>query len=101
MKNFEDSDIEKVVSVIKNFMDFNPENYKVKPLVRRIRSRMRKLGMNDCNNYAELLRNSMDEKNMLKQTLTINLNSFVQKIEEGSKSLEELSSAFEEIKEFN
>ncbi len=29
------------------------------------------------------------------------INTFVQKIEEGSKSLEELSSAFEEIKEFN
>ena len=29
------------------------------------------------------------------------INSFVQKIEEGSKSLEELSSAFDEIKEFN
>jgi methyl-accepting chemotaxis protein len=29
------------------------------------------------------------------------INSFVQKIEEGSKSLKELSSAFEEIKEFN
>jgi methyl-accepting chemotaxis protein len=29
------------------------------------------------------------------------INTFVQKIEEGSKSLEELSSAFEQIKEFN
>ncbi len=29
------------------------------------------------------------------------INSFVRKIEEGSKSLEELSSAFDEIKEFN
>jgi len=29
------------------------------------------------------------------------INTFVQKIEEGSKSLEELSSAFEKIKEFN
>jgi chemotaxis protein methyltransferase CheR len=80
MKNFDDSDLEKVISVIKNFMDFNPENYKVKPLVRRIRSRMRKVGMDDYNNYAELLKNSRDEKNMLKQSLTINLTSFFRNI---------------------
>ena len=80
MKNFEDNDIEKVVSVIKDFMDFNPENYKVKPLVRRIRSRMRKVGINDCHSYAELLRSSKEEKNMLKQSLTINLTSFFRNI---------------------
>lgn len=80
MTNFEESDIKEVVLVIKNFMDFNPENYKIKPLVRRIRSRMRKVGMNDYSDYAELLRNSRDEKNMLKQSLTINLTSFFRNI---------------------
>ncbi len=76
MKNFENEDLNKVVSVIKNFMDFNPENYKVKPLVRRIRSRMRKVELDDYNDYAELLKNSKEEKNMLKKSLTINLTSF-------------------------
>ena len=76
MKNFEDKDLEKVVLVIKNFMDFNPENYKVKPLARRIRSRMRKVGLDDYNDYAELLKRSKGEKNKLKESLTINLTSF-------------------------
>lgn len=76
MKNSKDEDLGKVVSVIKNFMDFNPENYKVKPLVRRIRSRMRKVGVEDYNDYAELLKGSKDEKIKLKKSLTINLTSF-------------------------
>jgi chemotaxis protein methyltransferase CheR len=76
MKNSEDQDVEKVVSVIKDFMDFNPENYKVKPLVRRIRSRMRKVGLDDYNDYSELLKVSKDEKIKLKESLTINLTSF-------------------------
>jgi chemotaxis protein methyltransferase CheR len=76
MKSFEDKDLEKVVSVIKNFMDFNPENYKVKPLARRIRSRMRKVELDNYNDYAELLKGSREEKNKLKEALTINLTSF-------------------------
>jgi chemotaxis protein methyltransferase CheR len=76
MKNSEDKDLEKVVLVIKNFMDFNPENYKVKPLARRIRSRMRKAGLDNYNDYAELLKGSKEEKNKLKESLTINLTSF-------------------------
>jgi chemotaxis protein methyltransferase CheR len=76
MKNSKDKDLGKVVSVIKNFMDFNPENYKVKPLVRRIRSRMRKVGLDDYNDYAELLKGSKKEKIKLKESLTINLTSF-------------------------
>ncbi len=76
MKNFEDEDLGEVVSVIKNFMDFNPENYKVKPLVRRIRSRMRKVGLDNYNDYAKLLKGSREEKNKLKESLTINLTSF-------------------------
>ena len=75
MKNSEE-DLGKVVSVIKDFMDFNPENYKVKPLVRRIRSRMRKVGIDDYNDYAGLLKSSKEEKNKLKESLTINLTSF-------------------------
>jgi chemotaxis protein methyltransferase CheR len=76
MKNSEDEDFGKVVSVIKNFMDFSPENYKVKPLVRRIRSRMRKVGIDNYNDYAKLLKGSKEEKNKLKKSLTINLTSF-------------------------
>jgi chemotaxis protein methyltransferase CheR len=76
MKISEDEDLRKVVSVIKNFIDFNPENYKVKPLVRRIRSRMRKVGVDDYNDYAKLLKGSKEEKNKLKESLTINLTSF-------------------------
>jgi chemotaxis protein methyltransferase CheR len=76
MKSFEHKDLEKVVSVIKNFMDFNPENYKVKPLSRRIRSRMRKVGLDSYSDYAELLKSSKEEKNKLKESLTINLTSF-------------------------
>jgi chemotaxis protein methyltransferase CheR len=76
MKNFKDEDLGKVVSVIKNFMDFNPENYKVKPLVRRIHSRMRKVGVDNFNDYAKLLKGSKEEKSKLKESLTINLTSF-------------------------
>jgi chemotaxis protein methyltransferase CheR len=76
MKNFEEKDLGKVVSVIKNFTDFNPENYKVKPLVRRIRSRMRRVGLDNYNDYADLLKRSKEEKNKLKKSLTINLTSF-------------------------
>ena len=76
MKNSENEDFGKVVSVIKNFMDFSPENYKVKPLVRRIRSRMRKVGIDNYNDYAKLLKGSKEEKNKLKKSLTINLTSF-------------------------
>jgi len=76
MKSFEDNGLEKVLSVIKNFMDFNPDNYKVKPLVRRIRSRMRKAGADDYKDYAELLKNSKKERALLKESLTINLTGF-------------------------
>ncbi len=73
---FEEEDFGKVVTVIKNFMDFHPENYKVKPLVRRVRSRMRKVGLDDFNDYAALLKTSKEEKDKLKNALTINLTSF-------------------------
>ncbi len=76
MKKSEEDDFGKVVTVIKNFMDFHPEHYKVKPLVRRVRSRMRKVGVNDYNDYAELLKRSKGEKAKLKNALTINLTSF-------------------------
>lgn len=76
MKKFDDEDLGEVVAVIKNFMDFNPENYKVKPLVRRIRSRMRKIGIDDYGEYAELLKRNKGEKENLKKELTINLTSF-------------------------
>ncbi len=76
MKNFENQDLEKVVSVIKNFMDFNPENYKIKPLARRIHSRMRRVGLDNYDDYAELLKESKEEKKKLKESLTINLTSF-------------------------
>jgi chemotaxis protein methyltransferase CheR len=76
MKKFEEEDFGKVVAVIKNFMDFNPENYKVKPLVRRIRSRMRKTGIDDYGEYAAFLKRNREEKENLKKALTINLTSF-------------------------
>lgn len=76
MKISEDEAFSKVVSVIKDFMDFNPENYKVKPLVRRIRSRMRKVGLDNYIDYATLLKGSKEEKSKLKESLTINLTSF-------------------------
>jgi chemotaxis protein methyltransferase CheR len=76
MKKFKEEDLGKVVAVIKDFMDFNPENYKVKPLVRRIRSRMRKIGIDDYGEYAEFLKKTRGEKENLKKALTINLTSF-------------------------
>ena len=76
MKKFKSADFEQVVEVIKDFMDFHPENYKVKPLERRVRSRMRRIGMEDYNEYAMLLKRSKEEKDKLKDALTINLTSF-------------------------
>ncbi len=76
MKKFKDEDLGEVLAVIKNFMDFNPENYKLKPLVRRIRSRMRKVGIDIYGEYAELLKRNKGEKENLKKALTINLTSF-------------------------
>ena len=76
MKKFKSADFEKVVEVIKDFMDFHPENYKVKPLERRVRSRMRRIGVDDYNDYAMLLKGSKEEKDKLKDALTINLTSF-------------------------
>lgn len=57
-------------------MDFNPENYKLKPLVRRVHSRMRRIGIENYGDYAELLKRSKEEKTELKKALTINLTSF-------------------------
>jgi len=76
MKNFNNRDFDKVIEVIKDFMDFHPENYKVKPLARRVRSRMRRIGVEDYDDYAMLLRSSKGEKAKLKDALTINLTSF-------------------------
>ncbi len=76
MKRFNSEDFEKVVEVIKDFMDFHPENYKVKPLARRVHSRMRRVGIEDFNEYAGLLKRSKEEKDKLKDALTINLTSF-------------------------
>lgn len=76
MKKFNRGDFEEVVEVIKVFMDFHPENYKLKPLARRVHSRMRKVGIEDYNEYACLLKRSKEEKDKLKDALTINLTSF-------------------------
>ncbi|MEO0294071.1 MAG: protein-glutamate O-methyltransferase CheR [candidate division WOR-3 bacterium] len=76
MNKFENREIEVVFTAIKDFLDFEPENYKEKPLLRRIRYRMRKVGVENWEDYAELIKTNDGERENLKKALTINITSF-------------------------
>lgn len=61
---------------IKEILNFEPENYKVRPFTRRIRSRMRSVGIMEYSKYADFLKNHPEEVIKLKETLTINVSKF-------------------------
>jgi len=74
----------------------NKNNANIEALSNEIESQIKTL-INTSKKSIELA-NTGEEKS---ESGINKINTFVQKIEEGSKSLEELSSAFEQIKEFN
>ncbi|MCK4420765.1 protein-glutamate O-methyltransferase CheR [candidate division WOR-3 bacterium] len=76
MKKIEEPDFGIVTDTIKKVMDFEPEHYKLKPLRRRIKARMRRLGIDDYQEYSILLMKDKEEVERLKRVLTINLTRF-------------------------
>lgn len=76
MKEDQDRDFDRIVGVINKVMDFTPEHYKIKPLRRRIHSRMRRLGIDNYEDYSKLLLKNKDEVFILREALTINFTSF-------------------------
>jgi len=76
MEIIDDKNFDEVVSAIKKIIDFNPDNYKKKPLRRRIWSRMRRFGIDNYEDYTKLLLSDEEEARRLKKALTINLTRF-------------------------
>jgi chemotaxis protein methyltransferase CheR len=76
MKEKQETDFKRAVSLINRVTDFNLYHYKIKPLRRRIHSRMRRLGINSYEDYTNYLITNRDEINILENALTINLTRF-------------------------
>lgn len=76
MNKKEKLDFEYLVRIIKKQMDFEPDNYKFKPLRRRIKSRMRRLGITEYRDYGDVLLKNGPEVSRLRTALTINLTRF-------------------------
>lgn len=76
MKENQDQDFKRAVSLINRVTDFDLYHYKIKPLRRRIHSRMRRLGINSYEDYTNYIITNRDEINILENALTINLTRF-------------------------
>ncbi len=76
MKRNQDQDFKRIVSIINKVTDFNLDHYKIKPLRRRIHSRMRRLGIDNYKDYTNYLATNKDEVTILEEALTINLTRF-------------------------
>lgn len=76
MKIVDEKEFPEVVSAIKKVMDFDPDNYKFRPLRRRVWSRMRRLDIDSYREYSDLLLKNSNEVSELKKALTINLTRF-------------------------
>jgi len=84
---------EEIEAIIKSI---NKNNAKIESLSSEIESQIKTL-INTSKKSIELANTGEEES----EKGVSKINTFVLKIEEGSKSLQELSSAFEQIKEFN
>jgi chemotaxis protein methyltransferase CheR len=71
-----DDDFEMLKATIQETMGFFPERYKERPLKRRIAVRMRYAKTDSYLEYANLLRESEIEQQLLHKTLTINVSKF-------------------------
>ena len=61
---------------IKQVINFDPDVYKEKPLKRRLKVRMRTIGINTYTEYARYLEENLDERKRLADALTINVSKF-------------------------
>jgi len=69
------------MKTIKELINFDPMNYKERPLKRRLKVRMRALNIETFKEYEEYLKKNRDEQMKLKDTLTINVSKFFRNIE--------------------
>lgn len=76
-----DLELYSLMNTIKELLNFDPMNYKEKPFKRRIRVRMRALGIEAYKEYEEYLKKNIEEQVKLKDTLTINVSKFFRNIE--------------------
>ncbi len=76
MKEKQETDFKRAISLINRVTDFNLYHYKIKPLRRRIRSRMRRLGINSYEDYTNYIITNRDEITILENAITINLTRF-------------------------
>ncbi|MCX7995740.1 MAG: protein-glutamate O-methyltransferase CheR [candidate division WOR-3 bacterium] len=74
--NFED-----LLKLIEEKTGFKCHSYKERPLTRRIRVRMRALGLSEFSDYYHYLNNNPDEFKILLDTITINLSYFFRNYE--------------------
>lgn len=70
-----------LMNTIKELLNFDPMNYKEKPFKRRIKVRMRALGLETYKEYEDYLKVNKEEQMKLKDTLTINVSKFFRNIE--------------------
>jgi chemotaxis protein methyltransferase CheR len=71
-----DTEFEILKATIQETMGFFPERYKERPLKRRIAVRMRHAKTNSYLEYADILKQSVGEQQLLHKTLTINVSKF-------------------------
>ncbi len=70
-----------LIKLIEEKTGFKCHSYKERPLTRRIRVRMRALGLSEFSEYYEYLNKNPDELNNLLSTITINLSYFFRNFE--------------------
>lgn len=68
--------LEEVIAILKNHEDFNLHQYKTGTAHRRIARRMSLTGIDELQDYHELLRNSEEERHLLTKDLLINVTDF-------------------------
>ncbi len=71
-----DLELFSLMKTIKELINFDPMNYKEKPFTRRIKVRMRAVGVQSYKEYEVYLRKNINEQIKLKDTLTINVSKF-------------------------
>ncbi|MEO0156172.1 MAG: protein-glutamate O-methyltransferase CheR [candidate division WOR-3 bacterium] len=76
-----DNNFHNLIKFIEEKTGFKCHSYKERPLIRRIRVRMRAVGLNEFSDYYEYLNKNPDELKKLLSVITINLSYFFRNFE--------------------
>ena len=88
-----------LVEFVENRTSFHLHNYKERPLARRLKVRMRILGLDDYRAYLKFLQDNPKELELLREVLTINLSYFFRNPETFDYLKKELLNEFKNKKD--